>query len=144
MSGLESIAVSIEPTGKPARAWGITLPILHEIRHGLERLAQSGEKTLIDLQAIPFGPGDEQRLLALLGQGEVQASLQALGTTRVWESAVPGVWLVDHHSVDDERIALHIEICTIPDILRTQAQDVQDAVAALDARLAADAEGESE
>ena len=58
--------------------------------------------------------------------------------------ASAGVWLVDHHSVDDERIALHIEICTIPDILRTQAQDVQDAVAALDARLAADAEGESE
>lgn len=136
MSGLESIAVTVENRGTEAREWGNALPILHEIRHGLARLADTGEPSLIDLRAIPFGPGDEERLLKLLGRGEVEASLQALGTTRIWESAIPAVWLVDHHNGSDERIALHIEINRIPDILCTQPEDIRRAAARLDVRLA--------
>jgi hydrogenase-1 operon protein HyaF len=137
MSDLEHIAVAVEPIGSAGKDWGNALPILHEIRHGLERLAQTSEPTLIDLHAIPFGPGDEERLLEFLGRGEVQAGIEALGTTRVWESEIPGVWLVDHRNGNNERVALHIEINRIPDILRTQSDDILEAVARLDARLGA-------
>lgn len=133
MSELASIPVHVEGAGADER--GNALPILHEIRHALKRLAESGEATSIDLSSIPFGPGDEERLLGVLGRGEVQATLDALGPTRIWESAVPAVWVVDHHNADGERIAMHIEITRIPDILRTQPQDVSDAVATLDARV---------
>ncbi len=54
-----------------------TLPLLNEVRHALKRLVRTGESTIIDLRAIPFGPGDEERLLDLLGQGEVMATLDA-------------------------------------------------------------------
>jgi len=138
MSGLENIAVSVDSGIPTAQEWGNALPILHEIRHGLERLASAGEPTIIDLRAIPFGPGDEERLLALLGRGEVQATLEALGTTHIWESGVPAVWLVDHYNREDERVALHIEINRIPDILCAQTEDIADAVARLDARLIPD------
>ena len=141
MSGLKTIAVKVEPTAAHAREWGNSLPILHEIRHGLVRLAQSGERTLIDLNAIPFGPGDEERLLALLGTGEVQASLDALGISRIWESAIPGVWVTDHYNADNERVALRIEVNRIPEILCTQDDEIQDAVALLDARLQAAGSG---
>ena len=144
MSGLDSIAVTTEPPGSAAQEWGNAMPVLHEIRHGLARLAQTGESTLIDLRAMPFGPGDEDRLLALLGTGEVQANLEALGTTRILESAVPGVWLVDHYNAENERIALHIEIGTVPGILCTQPEDVRAAVGLLDARLAERAIGATE
>jgi hydrogenase-1 operon protein HyaF len=137
MSRIASSPVHVEESGDRLPEWGNSLPILHEIRHGLNRLVTRGEPTLIDLKAIPFGPGDEERLLTLLGRGEVEASLDALGPTRVWETSVPGVWLVDHRNADDERIALHIEISTFPEILRTQTQDLQDAVAALEGRIAA-------
>lgn len=137
MSGLASIPVSVEPIGASPRAWGNSLPILHEVRHGLKRLAENGERTLIDLNAIPFGPGDEERLFELLGRGEVEATIDALGPTRVWETAVPGVWLIDHCNLDDRRLALHIEIATVPDILCTQPQDVRDAISKLDARIEA-------
>jgi hydrogenase-1 operon protein HyaF len=136
MSDLESVPVRIEAPGTGVRDWGNALPILHEIRHGLQQLADGGEPTVIDLGAIPFGPGDEERLLELLGRGEVDATLNALGPTRAWETSIPGVWLVDHHNADDERIALHIEIAGIPDILRTQSQDLREAVAILDSRIA--------
>ena len=114
----------------------VALPVLHEIRHGLKRLAEHGESTLIDLRAMPFGPGDEARLLGLLGEGEVKAEIDALGPMRIWETAVKGVWVVDHRDVDGERLALHVEIAAIPDILRTQPQDIEDAIRELEERLA--------
>jgi hydrogenase-1 operon protein HyaF len=136
MSSPASIPISVEPIGGTPEAWGNSLPILHEIRHGLRRLADTGESTLIDLNAIPFGPGDEERLLRLLGNGEVEANVDALGPTRVWETSVHGVWLTDYRNIEGQRLALHIEISTIPDILRTQPQDIQDAIEELDARIA--------
>jgi hydrogenase-1 operon protein HyaF len=137
MHSIKSIPVRVEDSGSDVPDWGNALPILHEIRHGLKRLVETGENTLIDLKAIPFGPGDEERLLSLLGRGEIEATLDALGPSRIRETSIPGVWVVDHRNADDERIALHIEITTVPEILRTQPQDLQDAVAALDARIAA-------
>jgi hydrogenase-1 operon protein HyaF len=134
MPDLEDIPVVIEAL-KTAQEWGNSLPILHEVRHGLERLATTGEPSIIDLRAIPFGPGDEARLLACLGRGEVEAVIQALGETRIWESAIPAVWFVDHYNPEGERIALHIEIDRIPGILLTQFEDLAEATARLDRML---------
>ncbi len=139
MTGLNGIGVMVEDRQADPIEWGNALPILHEVRHGLHRLSESGEPTLIDLHALPFGPGDEERLMALLGRGEVEARIDALGPTRVWESAFPGVWLVDHRNAQDERLALHIEISGVPEILRSQSEDVADALIRLDARIAAGA-----
>ena len=98
MSGPESISLAVE-VPKVAQEWGNALPILHEVRHALERLATTGAPGIIDLRAIPFGPGDEARLLARLGRGEVEAVINALGETRIWESAIPAVWVIDHYNV---------------------------------------------
>jgi hydrogenase-1 operon protein HyaF len=137
MSGLSSIAVSVDPPVPSVPEWGNALPILHEIRHALRLLAESGEATLIDLRSLPFAPGDEDRLLGLLGTGEVQASVEALGPTHVWETAIPAVWLVDHRNQEGERIALHIEIDRVPALLCTQPEELRDAADRLDRRLAA-------
>jgi len=135
----ESIpAVSVtESSGSDGVAWGNAWPILHEIRHALRRLVDRREPTLVDLLAIPFGPGDEARLLSLLGRGEIEATLEALGRTQIWETAIPGVWLVDHRNAEDERVALHVEVSTVPAILHTQIDDLRGAEALLDARIAA-------
>jgi hydrogenase-1 operon protein HyaF len=135
MSGLQSIPVRVESDSGPHTERGNAIPIVHEVRHALGRLIASGEETRIDLNAIPFGPGDEERLLGLLGTGEVSASVEALGPTRIQETAVPGVWLVDYRNAEGERMALHLEIAAVPQILRTQRGDLDTAIAALDARL---------
>lgn len=137
MSESENIPVSVEPMGVTAEAQVNSLPILHEIRHGLKRLAETGASTLIDLQAMPFGPANEAQLFDLLGEGEVQAEIDALGSTRVWETGIHGVWIIDHRNLEQQRLALHIEIASVPDILRTQVQDMEDAIKELDVRIAA-------
>ena len=119
------------------------MPILSEIRHALARLAETGEPTCIDLAAMPFGPGDEDRLMELLGRGEVQASVDALGPTRIWETRFPGVWVLDYANADDQRIALQIEVDEVPRILRAQRPDLNDSLIALDARLKAAADAAS-
>lgn len=137
MSTLADIPIQLEQSPPPPRDFGNALPILGEIRHALARLAETGEATRIDLAAIPFGPGDEDRLLELLGRGEVQATVEALGPTRIWESRFPGVWLVDYANADSQRLALQVEVDEVPQILRTQRPDLADSLSALDARLEA-------
>ena len=115
---------------------GHALPILHEIRHALERLLADGEETRIDLHSMPFGPGDLERLTAVLGSGEVQARVEALGPTLIRETAIPGVWLVDYRSLENQRLSYQIEIAAIPEILRPRPEDLADSLGALEARLA--------
>jgi hydrogenase-1 operon protein HyaF len=125
----------VQPEAAP-RQFGNALPILNEIRHALARLAEQGEPTRIDLAAMPFGPGDEERLMTLLGRGEVEAKVEALGPTQIWETRFPGVWVLDYANADGERIALQIEVDEVPQMLRAQRDDIQDSLAALDAALA--------
>ncbi len=138
MSGPQSIPLAVE-VSNVAQEWGNALPILHEVRHALERLATTGLPGIIDLRAIPFGPGDEARLLARLGRGEVEAVIHALGETQIWECAIPAVWVIDHYNAEGERIALHLEIDRIPSLLMTQAEDLAEATARLDAILGGEA-----
>jgi hydrogenase-1 operon protein HyaF len=114
---------------------GNVLPILAQIRYALEKLVSAGESTLIDLRALPFGPGDEAELFGRLGRGEVSAELQALGISRIWETEFPGVWVVDHANPEGERLALHIEIAEFPALLRSQPEDMREALERLDGHL---------
>jgi len=144
MSSLDPIPVMIESCADTTPAvdsqWhGNAEPVLHQVRHALARLIANGETTKIDLKAMPFGPGDLDRLLALLGTGEVQATVDALGPTRIQETAIAGVWLVDYLNTEAQRLSLQLEIATVPEILCPQPQDLDDAIAALDDRLNRDA-----
>jgi hydrogenase-1 operon protein HyaF len=141
MSSLQQMPV-IPTSGRPctpAHSADTALPLLHEVRHALARLIATGETTRIDLAAMPVGPGDLDRLLGVLGTGEVQATVEALGPTRIQETEIAGVWVVDYLNPDGQRLALHLEIATVPEILCPQPRDIEDALAALDARLTPDA-----
>ena len=136
MSGLDAIAVKVEgfAAGDAANA----IPLLHEIRHALLRLAETGEPTTIDLSAIPFGPGDRDKLFEALGEGEVSASVDALGETRVNETRYPGVWVVHHNSPTGDELVTHIEVTRLPSMLTTPEEDLGEAAAQLAADLDTD------
>lgn len=121
----------------PPLDFGASAAVLHEIRHALTRLIETGEPTCIDLAALPFGPGDQQRLLAALGHGEVAATVDALGQTQIQETRYSGVWLVDYRDGEDERIGLQVEIAPVPRLLQAQPESLPDALAALTGTLAA-------
>lgn len=111
--------------------WNVE-PLLHEIRHALQELADTGSTGIIDLRSIPLAPGEEDKILATLGQGEVHAHVDALGPSEVIETRYAGVWLVTHYNEDEEILGRFIEITPLPEILRSQAEDIRHACGQLE------------
>jgi len=103
--------------------WNV-MPLLHEIKHALDKLIKNHKTSIIDLRSIPLAPGEEDSILNTLGQGEVHARLDALGDSEIIETRYTGVWIVTHFNDEDEIISRFIEITAIPDILRSQEEDV--------------------
>jgi hydrogenase-1 operon protein HyaF len=132
MSGLSGIGVKVESVAvREPELRGNALPLLHEIRHGLARLIDSGEATVIDLQSLPMGPGDLSRLLEALGTGEVRAELEALGTSVIRESRYSGVWIIEHMNGEGGVSSRFIEIAWVPPILQAQIEDVRQGLSEL-------------
>ena len=103
---------------------GNVRPILNEVLHAIDRLLGTNESTTIDLASLPFGPGELEHLEALLGTGELSAILDALGTSRIRETAFPGVWWIEHRNAHDEVVGRYIEITRTPEILSSQDADI--------------------
>lgn len=106
--------------------WNL-MPLLHQIKHALQNLLENNISEVIDLRSIPLAPGEEARLLQILGTGEVQVQLNALGPSELIETQYNGVWLITHYNDENEIISRHIEITRMPEILLSQTQDMSDA-----------------
>ncbi|MFU8896009.1 MAG: hydrogenase expression/formation C-terminal domain-containing protein [Gammaproteobacteria bacterium] len=126
MSGLSGIGVKVEAgAALEPELRGNSLPLLHEIRHALANLIESGEPTVIDIQSLPMGPGDLRKLFAALGEGEVKAELEVLGKTVIRETRYSGVWIIEHLDGSGGIASRFIEINWVPPLLQAQAEDVQ-------------------
>ena len=110
--------------------WNVR-PILFEVRHALEALLDKGETSIIDLRSIPLAPGEEEKILKTLGQGEVHARLNALGPSEIYETRYAGVWLITHYNEDEAIVSRFIEITRLPDILKSQTEDMSKALTEL-------------
>ena len=110
-------------------------PLLHEIRHALRSLLDTGETTTIDLRSLPMAPGEQEQLLDFLGRGEISAQLEALGKSEIIETGFPGIWLITHCNANREIIGRFIEVTRMPAILETQSGDMEDALTSLQAKL---------
>jgi hydrogenase-1 operon protein HyaF len=136
MNDHKGMPVVMAEAGSLASTHGNAAPILHEIETLLNELVASGKTAAIDLRSLPLLPGDYARLKEILGQGEVSATLEALGATHVRETAIHGVWWVTHYNSDETIIAEFIEVTYMPEILRTHPADARVALDLLHARLA--------
>jgi len=114
--------------------WNVK-PILHEIRHALRNLLETGESSIIDLRSIPLAPGEEETIIATLGCGEVHAKLNALGPSEIYETRFAGVWLITHFNEENSIISRFIEITVFPDILKSQSDDMTFALDLLEDEL---------
>jgi hydrogenase-1 operon protein HyaF len=107
--------------------WNVK-PILHEVRHALEKLLNKGEASIIDLRSIPLAPGEEETIIDTLGHGEVHARLDVLGPSEIYETQYAGVWLVTHYNDNDNIVSRFIEVTELPDVLKSQREDVVHAL----------------
>lgn len=111
--------------------------LLAEVRHALQRLLADGTTHVIDVRAIPLGPGEEDRLLAALGRGELRAEFDALGRSEIQECGYPGVWCVTHRNGADQLTGRFLEITFTPALLASPPEDVRAGLERLSAELAA-------
>ncbi len=106
-----------------------------EILTRLEGLLATGEGGAIDLRGLPMAPNEYEELLAMLGVGELDLTIDFNGPTRIRETAYPGVWWIQHKDGEDRVLAEYIEINRIPDFLCAQTDQIEDAARALSDRL---------
>jgi hydrogenase-1 operon protein HyaF len=109
--------------------------LLSEIVARLEKLDDHGETGMIDLNSLPLAPGEYEQLRQILGQGEVSAHIEAIGVSEIIETLYPGVWWVTHYNVEGDIVADMIEIALLPEIIKSQPEDVKDGLARLKAQL---------
>ena len=114
---------------------GNIAPLLHEIRHALAELSMTGACKIIDLKGIPLAPGEQESILATLGEGEVRAEIQALGKSEIRETGFAGVWVVTHCDEQGDIKARFIEITHMPEILESQEPDIGEGLARLEVLL---------
>ncbi|MGD8576471.1 MAG: hydrogenase expression/formation C-terminal domain-containing protein [Thiohalophilus sp.] len=123
MSKLEDIQVNVEAPASPSQL----LAILTELQTKLESLLKNGDSDSIDLRTLPMFPGDYELLKETLGYGEINVSIDAMGPTEIYETAIPGVWWITHYNSDDENIAEYIEITELPELIKTDPVEIQQA-----------------
>jgi hydrogenase-1 operon protein HyaF len=131
MSGLDSISIKVEEAGGQDFRTENLRPLMRQVEQALADLVESQRETVIDLAAMPFSDQDEAELRAFLGTGEVSAVVDAFGPSRIEETGVPGVWLVEHRDAEDRRLTLHIAITRVPALLVTPTEDLTDGLRAL-------------
>jgi len=136
MNHLKGIPIAVDGDfPEIALSHGNAVPLLHEIEVLLNDLLATGKSGSIDLRSLPMLPDDYEKLREALGDGEVSATIAAMGPTQVRETAVHGVWWVTHFNSDDTVIAEFIEVTYMPEILRTHPADARDGLDRLRSRL---------
>ncbi|MGR9052744.1 MAG: hydrogenase expression/formation C-terminal domain-containing protein [Gammaproteobacteria bacterium] len=116
MTKLNEIPVKVELTGD---ANSMLLPVLHGMNAMLKTLIETGRGDILDLRHEPLTLEDIAELKALLGQGEIDANLTALGSTNIRETGIPGIWWITHFNDQGNVTSEFIEISTCPDMLKT-------------------------
>jgi hydrogenase-1 operon protein HyaF len=137
MTRLSDIPVTVIDGGQePAGTLSLqAIAVLGELQNLLGELAASGKGGSIDVRSLPLAPGDYALLKDFLGEGEVYATIDALGVTEVRETAIAGIWWVIHRNKHEEVLADCIEVCEVPDIMKSQSEDIQQAIETLRSRL---------
>jgi hydrogenase-1 operon protein HyaF len=127
--------IPIYAQAEEAYSVGNIRALLAEISARLEKLAGSGETGMIDLNSLPFAPGEYEQLRQTLAQGEVSARVEAIGPSEIIETRYPGVWWVTHYNVEGDIVADMIEIAWLPEIIKSQPADVLAGLELLRAQL---------
>lgn len=134
-SGINAIPVRVEDERAAAGAPASALALLHQIEAMLGALVELGQPGSIDLRRSPLLPEDFSHLKRVLGEGEAIAEVEALGVSRIRETAVAGVWWVIHRNTAGKVVGEFIEVARCPELLMTPEQELRGAQGLLRKRL---------
>lgn len=136
LNRLADIAIRVE---RPTRAGGLgggVAAILTEMIGLLDGLANGARPAAIDLRSLPMSAEDRTELQQILGEGEVQATVNAGGLSSIRETRISGVWWVEHRDDRGELIAELIEVTRVPEILASALDEIAAGARELRSRIA--------
>jgi hydrogenase-1 operon protein HyaF len=142
MSRLTEIPIRIEPAVRSESSavvgglGGGVAAILSELVTLLERLVKGEAPGAIDLRSLPMSPLDRAELQRVLGEGEVQATVNAQGLSKMRETRISGVWWVEHFDQQNQLVAELIEVSRVPEILSSAADEIAAGARALREQIA--------
>ncbi|MBT3205548.1 MAG: hypothetical protein HOM14_20530 [Gammaproteobacteria bacterium] len=106
---------------------GMVQAVLRELLEHVELLIKSGQQHVIDLTSLPLNDSDKRELKNLLGKGEVSITLSTLGDSKIFETGINGIWWIKHFNPNEQLLAELIEITTIPEIIKSHPDDIEQA-----------------
>ena len=109
--------------------------ILTELARLLDQLAEKDMPAAIDLRSLPLSSQDRIELERALGNGEVEASVNADGISTLRETRFCGVWWVEHRDAQGDLIAELLEVTRVPEMLACAADEIAAAARTLRERL---------
>jgi hydrogenase-1 operon protein HyaF len=107
------------------------IALLNEITTLQAAYLESGEVGQIDMKSLPLTEAELESLKTILADGEVSATVNALGKSQIQETQIPGVWWVRHYDINDVLMSENIEICRIPEILSVENDEIRQGEQAL-------------
>jgi HupH hydrogenase expression protein, C-terminal conserved region len=136
MSQLAEIRFSAEPSARiepPMQSGGLggaVVAILTELVTLIERFVSGESPAVIDLRSLPVSPEDREELQHVLGEGEVQATVNQAGLSRIRETRVSGVCWVEHYDQGGKLVTELIEVgrgihSRAPDEITAGARDLR-------------------
>lgn len=136
MSEFRQISVENPPDSeKEIELSGPLQTILQTLMDMVISLVETGASNFIDLKSLSLTACDHEKLKLILGEGEVEAIVTALGPTHVTETLIPGVWWVAHKNSNGEVISEFIEVTSLPEILLTHHEELWHSVDVMEGRL---------
>ncbi|MBL8345669.1 MAG: hypothetical protein JNN03_09520 [Rubrivivax sp.] len=115
---------------------GMAEGMLREIARLLDALARDpGFIEAIDLHSLPVSDADRAWLRQRLGRGEVEATFNLGGPTRIEETSYAGVWWIRHADADEHTVLEQIVVARVPALLLADTVDVTAAARRLGSEL---------
>lgn len=102
--------------------------LLCELETKLATLIETGETTRIDLRRLPLPVGGLQAIRDVLGNGEVTATMQGVGSCTFEETAVSGIWWIVQRNTAGDIVGEFIEIASVPDLLKADQSEMHASV----------------
>ncbi len=128
MVTLDQIAIVVEEDDASNR---MVPALLRELLDALDGFLRDGTRHCLDLATLPLGHAGRHALEEALGQGEIDARVSVLGSSRVRETAFTGIWWLRHEDDNGALLCEQIEVTDLPEILRADRGDIEAASARL-------------
>jgi hydrogenase-1 operon protein HyaF len=110
--------------------------VLGEVETLLDGLLRTGEGGIVDIRGLPMTPADRGWLLDQLGKGEVEIAMDIGGRSRIVETALPGVWWIEHRNEQGHLASEFIQVAYVPELISAHPDDVESGLEHLRSRIA--------